>query len=76
MSEDRLTGLDESFLHLESDSAHMHVAGLMLLSGEPPAYDELLEGIEARLHLVPRYRCGSRSSPTARGVHAGWTTLT
>ncbi|MBA2255918.1 MAG: wax ester/triacylglycerol synthase family O-acyltransferase [Thermoleophilaceae bacterium] len=56
MSEDRLTGLDESFLHLESDSAHMHVAGLMLLSGEPPAYDELLEGIEARLHLVPRYR--------------------
>ena len=24
---DRLTGLDSSFLHLERDSAHMHVAG-------------------------------------------------
>jgi WS/DGAT/MGAT family acyltransferase len=56
MSEDRLTALDESFLHLESGSAHMHVAGLMLFDGETPAYDDLLEVIERRLHLVPRYR--------------------
>jgi diacylglycerol O-acyltransferase / wax synthase len=34
----------------------MHVAGVMLFDGEPPAYDELLEAIERRLHLVPRYR--------------------
>src|SRR5688572_15941147 len=56
MSEDRLTALDESFLHLESGSAHMHVAGLMLFDGGPPAYDDLLDVIERRLHLVPRYR--------------------
>src|ERR1700734_2108371 len=53
---DRLTGLDSSFLHLERDSAHMHVAGCMLFDGEAPTYDELVEQITSRLHLVPRYR--------------------
>jgi diacylglycerol O-acyltransferase / wax synthase len=53
---DRLTGLDSSFLHLESDAAHMHVAGCMVFDGTAPAYDELVEQIISRLHLVPRYR--------------------
>jgi len=53
---DRLTGLDASFLHLERDSAHMHVAGCMVFQGAPPMYEELLELIVSRLHLVPRYR--------------------
>jgi diacylglycerol O-acyltransferase / wax synthase len=53
---DRLTGLDASFLHLESPSAHMHVAGVMLFEGSPPGHDELVKAIESRLHLVPRYR--------------------
>jgi diacylglycerol O-acyltransferase / wax synthase len=55
-NQDRLTGLDSSFLHLERDSAHMHVAGCMVFEGEPPTYDELVEQIGERLHLVPRYR--------------------
>jgi diacylglycerol O-acyltransferase len=53
---DRLTGLDASFLHLERDSAHMHVGSTLIFEGEPPPYDELVEAIERRLHLVPRYR--------------------
>ena len=53
---DRLTGLDSSFLHLESPSAHMHVAGVMIFDGSPPDHDELVDAIESRLHLVPRYR--------------------
>jgi WS/DGAT/MGAT family acyltransferase len=53
---DRLTGLDSSFLHLERDSAHMHVAGCMVFRGSTPSYDELVDEIDARLHLVPRYR--------------------
>ena len=53
---DRLTALDTSFLHLEDDSAHMHVASVMLFDGDPPPHDELIAGIESRLHLVPRYR--------------------
>jgi diacylglycerol O-acyltransferase / wax synthase len=53
---DRLTGLDSSFLHLERDTAHMHVAGCAVFDGPPPTHEELLEEVEARLHLVPRYR--------------------
>jgi diacylglycerol O-acyltransferase len=54
---DRLTGLDSSFLHLEHDAAtHMHVASCMAFDGPPPTHDELVAHVEARLHLVPRYR--------------------
>jgi diacylglycerol O-acyltransferase len=56
MSSDRLTGLDSSFLHLEDSASHMHVAGVMIFEGDPPPYDELLEAIDRRLGLVPRYR--------------------
>jgi diacylglycerol O-acyltransferase len=56
VSRDRLTGLDATFLHLESGGAHMHVAAVMVFDGDPPPYTELLAHIESRLHLVPRYR--------------------
>jgi diacylglycerol O-acyltransferase len=56
MSSDRLTALDASFLHIEDASAHMHVASVALFEGPPPPYDEILEAIERRLSLVPRYR--------------------
>jgi diacylglycerol O-acyltransferase len=55
-NKDRLTGLDSSFLHLEGDAAHMHVAGCAVFSGSAPAYEELVDAISSRLHLVPRYR--------------------
>jgi diacylglycerol O-acyltransferase / wax synthase len=55
-NKDRLTGLDASFLHLERDSAHMHVAGCSVFTGDAPGYEELVQAIESRLHLVPRYR--------------------
>jgi WS/DGAT/MGAT family acyltransferase len=53
---DRLTGLDSSFLHLEHDSAHMHVGACAIFEGPAPEHDELIEAIVSRLHLVPRYR--------------------
>jgi diacylglycerol O-acyltransferase / wax synthase len=53
---DRLTGLDASFLALEKAGAHMHVGSVLVFDGDPPAYEDLLELIEQRLHLVPRYR--------------------
>jgi diacylglycerol O-acyltransferase / wax synthase len=53
---DRLTGLDSSFLHLERDATHMHVAGCMVFDGPAPGYDELIGQVVSRLHLVPRYR--------------------
>ncbi len=53
---DRLTGLDASFLHLERDGAHMHVASTIIFDGPAPSYEEFREHLEARLHLVPRFR--------------------
>jgi diacylglycerol O-acyltransferase len=57
MANDRLTALDSSFLHLEDNQpSHMHVASVTVFAGPPPSPDEFIESIEARLHLVPRYR--------------------
>ena len=53
---DRLTALDTSFLHLEDEAAHMHVASVMLFDGDPPDHADFVAAIESRLHLVPRYR--------------------
>jgi diacylglycerol O-acyltransferase / wax synthase len=67
MSQDRLTALDASFLHLEDDASHMHVASAMLFDGDPPPYDELLDSIDRRLHLVPRYRQKLAFVPLGQG---------
>src|SRR4051812_15660926 len=64
---DRLTALDASFLHLEDGGAHMHVAAVMIFDGTPPAHDELVEAIEARLHVVPRYRQRLAFVPLGQG---------
>jgi WS/DGAT/MGAT family acyltransferase len=65
---DRLSGLDASFLHLEHDSAtHMHVASCMVFEGPAPTHDELVAHVEARLHLVPRYRQRLAFVPLGQG---------
>jgi len=64
---DRLTALDTGFLHLERSGAHMHVAAIFVFDGEPPAYDELVESIDARIHLVPRYRQKLAHIPLGQG---------
>ena len=66
-NKDRLTGLDSSFLHLERESAHMHVAGCAVFAGSAPAYDDLIAVIESRLHLVPRYRQRLAFVPLGQG---------
>jgi WS/DGAT/MGAT family acyltransferase len=53
---DRLSGLDSSFLHLEGEAAHMHVAACAVFEGRAPDYADFLAEISGRLHLVPRYR--------------------
>lgn len=64
---DRLTGLDASFLHLERESSHMHVASCSVFAGSAPAYQELVDQILSRLHLVPRYRQRLAFVPLAQG---------
>jgi diacylglycerol O-acyltransferase len=53
---DRLTSIDASFLTNESSTSHMHIGGVTIFEGPPPGYDDLLDHITGRLHLVPRYR--------------------
>ena len=53
---DTLSVVDTSFLNLESDTTHMHVGGISIFEGPPLDCDELFKHVEARLHLVPRYR--------------------
>ena len=53
---DRLTAVDASFLAQETASSHMHVGAVTIFAGPAPAYDDLVDHIRSRLHLVPRYR--------------------
>ncbi len=65
---DRLTALDSTFLHLEDHSAaHMHVASVMVFEGRAPSHRELVDHVQSRLHLVPRYRQRLAHVPLGQG---------
>ena len=66
-SGDRLSALDATFLHLETGGAHMHVASVFIFEGQAPGHDELIEAIESKLHLVPRYRQRLAEVPLQQG---------
>jgi diacylglycerol O-acyltransferase len=53
---ERLSAVDASFLANEGPTSHMHVGAVVILEGPPPPFEEFLDGLRARLHLVPRYR--------------------
>jgi WS/DGAT/MGAT family acyltransferase len=64
---DRLSGLDDSFLRLEREGAHMHVASTLLFEGPTPDYEEFRDHVESRLDLVPRFRQKLRFIPYGLG---------
>ncbi|MGI8749431.1 MAG: WS/DGAT/MGAT family O-acyltransferase [Thermoleophilaceae bacterium] len=53
---DRLSSVDASFLAQEREGSHMHIGSVLHFEGPAPESREVAEHIEARLHLVPRYR--------------------
>ncbi len=53
---DRLSAVDASFLAQERANSHMHIGAVLIFEGPPPSYDDFLNHIRSRLHLVPRYR--------------------
>jgi diacylglycerol O-acyltransferase / wax synthase len=67
VSQDRLSGLDTSFLHMERAGAHMHVASTIVFEGPPPSHEEFRNHIASRLHLVPRFRQKLRFVPFSQG---------
>lgn len=67
----RLTGLDATFLYMETPSAYMHVAGLMVLDPSELAggfsYQEIKEFYASRLHLAAPFR--RRLAEIPLGLH-------
>ena len=64
---DRLTALDASFLHQEGPSSHMHVGAVTIFEGPPPPFEDVLDHVRSRLHLVPRYRQRLATPPLQTG---------
>jgi diacylglycerol O-acyltransferase len=64
---DRLTAIDASFLAQEGPASHMHIGGVIVCEGPAPQYEEMLDHIRSRLHLVPRYRQRLAEPPLETG---------
>jgi WS/DGAT/MGAT family acyltransferase len=64
---DRLTSIDASFLHQEGRASHMHIGGVLIFEGPPPAFEDYLNHVRGRLHLVPRYRQKLATPPMETG---------
>jgi WS/DGAT/MGAT family acyltransferase len=61
-----------SSLLAERGPIHVHVGATIVLDGEPPEFEELLEHVENRLALVPRFRQKVTSTPL-RLANPVWT---
>jgi WS/DGAT/MGAT family acyltransferase len=64
---DRLTSTDASFLAQEGAASHMHIGGVLVFEGPPPAFEDYLNHVRGRLHLVPRYRQKLATPPLETG---------
>jgi diacylglycerol O-acyltransferase len=64
---DRLTSIDASFLHQEGPASHMHIGAVLVFDGPPPQFDDYLDHVRGRLHLVPRYRQRLATPPLDSG---------
>jgi WS/DGAT/MGAT family acyltransferase len=58
---DQLTGLDTSFLNMETATTYGHVSGLAIFDpstapGAPPTFEDIKNIIRERIHLLPPYR--------------------
>ena len=64
---DRLSGLDASFLYLETQAQLMHVCGLIIMDPstmpEPYSFASMRDGIDARVRDVPEFTRKLRRVP-------------
>jgi hypothetical protein len=58
---------DAFFLRAENNVDHMHSASVAVFEGPAPSFDETVELIRSKLHLVPRYRQTIRFVPLDLG---------
>ena len=64
---ERLSVLDEMFLHLEGHNTHMHVGAVIKFEGPPPDFREFLDMARLRLQKVPRFRQKLKTVPFGLG---------
>jgi len=64
---DRLGTQDASFLYIENEFCHMHIAVVAVFDGPAPRHSEVEEMVSSKLHLVPRYRQVVRFVPLDLG---------
>lgn len=63
----RLGVLDAEFLHMEDERQPLHIAGLCIFEGPPPAQEDVRRALAAKLGLIPRYRQRARFLPLEIG---------
>src|SRR3954454_7838282 len=72
MAAEDLSAADRSSLPAERGPVNMAVAGALIFAGGPgTTYEAVAERVEARLHLVPRYR-QRLEDPAVRVGHPVW----
>lgn len=65
---DRLSSVDAGFVHAEDGGdAHMHIGGIAVLAGPPPAAADFAAHIAGRLQLTPRFRQKLVAAPLRSG---------
>jgi WS/DGAT/MGAT family acyltransferase len=62
-----MSAQDAMFLHVENDVTPMHIGGVSIFEGPPPAFGDLRAMVEGKLHLTPRYRQKVRFVPLGMG---------
>jgi len=67
MGVDRMSPQDASFLHIEDDVSHMHIASVGIFEGPEPPFTDIVSMIDSKLDLVPRYRRVVRTVPLELG---------
>jgi WS/DGAT/MGAT family acyltransferase len=60
---ERLSSSDMSSLLAERGPIHVDVGATIVLEGDPPGFEELLDHVEQRLGLVPRFRQRVKATP-------------
>jgi diacylglycerol O-acyltransferase len=63
-----MSAIDSSFLHVENDTTPMHIGGVSIFAGPPPAFEDLRGMVASKLDLVPRYRQKVRFVPLGAGT--------
>jgi diacylglycerol O-acyltransferase / wax synthase len=66
----RLSSMDASFLYFEKKECPMHIGSVSLFDGEIP-FDDFVNNLDARIHLLPRYQQVVAPDPFNLG-HPTW----